>query len=166
MSCLTQEQLDTILNAVSTIKSRRMKILEATKMLLNYITIENGYSHNVFEASFDVNAWRDKTEGTTPAIFIVDDSSNEVRNAGKTRFVTWNTILFGVVKNYTIQEFEEHIADVQECLEHNASLGGLVSKIEVNNIVTDTQLFSEKENTHLYEMRIQFEYVRCFGDAK
>lgn len=154
-------------DAKAEINSRRGQILKVLSQVLDTIHTQNGYSHNVYEVSFDVNSWRDRSDGNTPVIYIVDDPASVERKAGKTRLYTWNLLLFGVTKDFdTLFEFEEHLADVEECLEHNGWLGGLANKIEVNSIKTDNQMFSEKTNTRLYEIAIQVEYVRCLGDAR
>ena len=121
---------------------------------------------DVCDVTFNVHSWNSVLESETPKLFIVDDAADVERQAGKTRFYTWKVLIFGVVKDREMDEFEQHLADVQECLEINGYLGGLVNKIEVNTIRTDNQLFSEKELTHLYEMGIQIEYVQCWGDAR
>lgn len=159
--------MDGIVATTTNLCSRRMKILEAVKGILNQITKTNGFCHDIDEASFDVNAWRDRLEGDTPAVFVVDDGTPSiVRMAGRQRQYKWKVLLFGVVKGMDIYEFEAHVADVQECVELNGYLGGLASKIEVNNILTDNQLFSEKEDTHLYELELQIEYIQCHGDPR
>lgn len=167
MPCLSKAIMDGIVASTANFNSRRMKILEAIKGILNQITIINGFSYDIDEASFDVNAWRDRLEGDTPAIFVVDDSTPSItRMAGKQRQYKWKVLLFGVVKGMDIYQFEDHLADVQECVELNGYLGGLVSKIEINNIITDNQLFSEKEDTHLYEIELQVEYIQCHGNPR
>ena len=153
MACIAPADMQAIVDKVSGLKSRRLRILKALQCVLDTITENNGYCHDICEASFDVNAWRDRLEGDTPVIFIVDDKVNNIqRMAGRQRQYRWKVILFGVVKGFDMDEFEQHIADVQECLEDNGALGGIASQIEVDAIRTDNQLFSEKEDTHLYEM--------------
>jgi len=80
--------------------------------------------------------------------------------------IGWRILLFGVCKGMDIIEFEEHLADIQECIEHNGYLGGIVSQIEIDGIRTDNQMFSEKTDTHLYEMELEIRYVRCHGNAR
>lgn len=167
MTCLTKDQCDTILASVQDYKSRRMKILEALRQTLETIKYDNGYCHTLQCASFDVNGWQDNTTETTPIIYIVDDKVNRIeRMAGKQRQYYWKVLLFGVCKGMSIEEFEDHIADVQTCIEDNGWLCGLASQTEVDTIQTDNQLFSEKENTHLWEMAIEIRYIQCHGDPR
>jgi len=136
------------------------------KKILETITKANGYSANIDEVSFDVKSWRDRTSERTPVIYIVDSDTQVTRHAGKTRLYTWRVLLFGMVKEEEIDTFEEFLADIQECVELNGWLGGIVAKSEVNNIITDNQLFSETEQTHLFEMQIQLEYCQPHGDTR
>lgn len=167
MPCLDYLKIQEIVNKVSTYKSRRMRILEALRLLLETLTTANGYSKDISEASFNVNGWQTRLEGDTPVIYVVDDGTPAIeRMAGRQRQYKWRVLLFGVCKGYDIVEFEEFLADIQECVEINGALGGIVSKTEVNNISTDSQLFSEKEDTHLFEIELQIEYVQCHGDPR
>jgi hypothetical protein len=167
MACISPTKCQEIKDSVAGLKSRRMKILESLRQVLETITEKNGYCHDIDEASFNVNAWRDRLEGDTPVIYIVDDKANNIqRMAGKQRQISWKVILFGIVKGFDIFEFEQHIADVQECLEDNGFLCGEVSQIEVDAIRTDNQLFSEKEDTHLYEMDLDIRYIQCHGNTR
>lgn len=167
MACLDPVKMKEIVDSVAGLKSRRMRILEALRQVLETITEQNGYCHDIDEASFNVNDWRARMEGDTPVIFLVDDQVKDIqRMAGKQRQYKWKVILFGVVKEKCIEEFEQHIADVQECIEDNGYLGGIVTKIEVDAIRTDNQLFSEREHTHLYEMDLQVEYIQCHGSVR
>lgn len=167
MACIPAAIMQAIVAEVSTIKSRRMRILESLRQVLETITEANGYCHDISDAKFDVNGWQDVGEGDTPVIYVVDDVANKIeRMAGKQRQIKWKVLLFGVCKGFDIFEFEQHIADVQECLEDNGALGGIVSQIEVDIIRTDNQLFSIKEDTHLYEIEIDIRYIQCHGDTR
>lgn len=167
MACIDPAEMQAIVSKVSGLKSRRMRILEALRCVLETITVNNGYCHDICEASFDVNSWRDRLEGDTPVIYLVDEKVNDIeRMAGRQRQYRWKVILFGIAKGFDIFEFEQHIADVQECLEDNGALGGIVSQIEVDAIRTDNQLFSEKEDTHLYEIEIDIRYIQCHGNTR
>jgi len=132
--------------------------------VLKTISIANGYKSNIKLVSFDVQLWRDLQESQTPSCFIVDGFDARKRQAGKTRFVTWVMDLFGTYKQTDIFSFEEFLADIQQCLEDNAVLAGTVSKVEVNGIRTDNQLFSGRDGTHLYNIEIQAEFCKAHGD--
>ena len=164
--CIEKAKFEEFLTECNTIKSRRGRILCMLAKVLNTISENRGYCLDVCDVSFDVHSWNSVLESETPKIFIVDDTADVERKAGRTRFYTWKVLVFGVVKEKEMEEFEEHLADVQECIEINGHLGGVVNKTEVNSIRTDNQLFSEKENTHLYEMEVQLEYVQCFADPR
>lgn len=167
MACLDAVKRQEILDAVAGLKSRRMRILEALRLMLETITKTNGYCHDICEAKYDVNGWRDSLEGDTPVIYVVDERVNKIeRMAGKQRQYYWKVILFGVVKGFDIFEFEQHIADVQSLIEDNIGLPPLFSQIEVDAIRTDNQLFSEKEDTHLYEIELEIRYIQCLGDVR
>lgn len=167
MPCLDYTKMQEIVANVSSYKSRRMKILEALRLLLETITTANGYSKDISEASFDVKNWQSRLEGDTPVIYVVDDGTPAIeRMAGRQRQYKWKVLLFGVCKGFDIVQFEEFLADIQECVEINGALGGIVSKIEVNNITTDSQFFSIKEDTHLFELELQVEYIQCHGDPR
>lgn len=167
MACIDPAKCQEIKDSVSGMKSRRMRILDSLRQVLDTITENNGYCHDICEASFDVNSWRDVTEGDTPIIYVVDDKTNKIeRMAGKQRQYYWKVLLFGVVKGMDIYEFEQHIADVQECIEDNGFLCGSASQTEVNGITTDNQLFSEKEDTHLFEMELEIRYIQCHSNTR
>jgi len=53
MTCLTPTKMGEIVAEVQGFKSRRMKILQALKLVLNTITVNNGYSRDIYEASFE-----------------------------------------------------------------------------------------------------------------
>lgn len=144
--------------------NRRGKILKALELVLKTIEKSNGYKTTVETVSFDVRMWNELEEAQTPSIFIVDGVAAVKRMAGKTRIYTWIIDLFGTFKETDIFTFEEFLADIKQCLEDNTSLAGTVSKVEVNNIRTDNQLFSGKDGTHLYNMEIQAEYCQAHAD--
>lgn len=158
-------QLEDINAMANTFKSRRLKILKALEATLNTIKKEDGYSNTVNLVTFDTKSWRDMAAPQTPSIFIIDDIVQIVRFAGKTREYVWTVRLFGVVKEFTLEEFEEHIADVEECIEDNNHLAGIVNKCEIQNVITDNQLF-ENTNNRLYEMELRVEFIRCLGNPK
>jgi hypothetical protein len=158
-------ELEDINTMANTFKSRRLKILKALEAILNTIKIENGYTNSVNLVTFDSKSWRDMAAPQTPTIFIIDDIVQITRFAGKTREYIWTIRLFGVVKEFTLEEFEEHIADVEECIEDNNHLAGIVNKCEIQNVITDNQLF-ENTNNRLYEMELRVEFIRCLGNPK
>lgn len=167
MPLATNEQQMQIQARIEDYRSRRAKIMVAIKEYLKLITKANGYSHSIQNVTFDVRSWDTVIESETPIIFVVDDKTTDiVRHVGKTREYTWMIKLFGIVKNKTLVEFEEVLSDIEECLENNFNLGGVVSKVEIDQIVTDNQMFSEKEDTHLFDMELSVEYIRCHGNPR
>ncbi len=139
----------------------------ALQSMLQLVKKANGYNHTVQNVSFDVRGWDDVIEAETPIIFIVDDRTENIkRYAGRGREYVWNIRLFGIVKERTFIEFEEIITDIEKCIEDNQQLVGLISKMEVDQVVTDNQLFSEKDGTHLFEIEVKVEYIRCLGDPE
>lgn len=159
------DQLQTIQNDANQYKSRRLRILKALEGVLNTIKKEDGYTNTVNLVTFDSKSWRDMAAPQTPSIFIIDDIVQIVRHAGKTREYVWTVRLFGVVKEFTLEEFEEHIADVEECIEQNSHLAGIVNKCEIQNVITDNQLF-DNTNNRLYEMELRVEFIRCHENPR
>lgn len=165
MAHLTIPEYEAIQALIAPLRSRRMKIIKSIQQILTTITVDRGYVHNIKDVRTDAKSWRDVSAPETPILFIIDDMVQIVRHAGKTREYTWTVKLFGVVKETTLEEFEEFIADVEQCIEDNSHLAGTVSKSEVNQIITDNQLF-DNTNTRLFEMDIQCEYIRCQGSPR
>lgn len=159
------DQLQAIQNDANQYKSRRLRILKALEGVLNTIKKEDGYTNTVNLVTFDSKSWRDMAAPQTPSIFIIDDIVQITRHAAKTREYVWTVRLFGVVKEFTLEEFEEHIADVEECIEQNSHLAGIVNKCEVQNVITDNQLF-DNTNNRLYEMELRVEFIRCHENPR
>jgi len=163
----TAAQIDIIVATFTNMKSRRAKILTALHGILELVKKSNGYNHTLQNVSFDVRGWDTVVEAETPIVFIVDDKTSSIkRHAGRQREYIWQIRLFGIVKERTLVEFEEIITDIEECIENNYTLAGTVSKVEINQVVTDNQLFSEKDGTHLFEIEIAAEYIRCHGSPE
>lgn len=162
---LTQPEWDSIIAQVNVYKSRRMKIIKAVQLILGTINTSRGYSTNVAEVRTDTKSWKDISAPETPAIFIVDDIVQIVRHAGKTREYVWTVRLFGVLKEYTLPQFEEFIADVEECIEVNSHLAGTVNKCEVQQVITDNQMF-DNTDTRLFEIELRCEFIRCYGNPR
>lgn len=162
MAALTLLEVQAIQLKINPLRSKRVRILQGLKLLLNTITKDRGYTHTVEEAGFDVKTWRDKTAEQTPVIYIVDDTAQLIKHAGCIREYTWTIRLFGVLKGKDLIDFEEFIADVEECIYDNNTLFGQVNKMECNQVTTDNQLFSELNDSgaHLYEIELGVEYTR------
>lgn len=155
----------TILNALS---SKRARLMKALLLLLPTITTSRGYTTNVETVSFNVKAWRDLPADQTPSIYIIDDQTKLIKHAGCIREYTWTVRLFGCVKDKDIMMFEEFIADIEECIYDNNTLFGQVNKVEVEEVTTDNQLFSEinDNGAHLFEMVLGVEYTRKARDPR
>ncbi|MDZ4810753.1 MAG: hypothetical protein SGI96_21160 [Bacteroidota bacterium] len=151
---------------IETIDSKRMRILEAMRLLLREVKVENGYKTEIMEVSYDVKMWRDKSIGQTPVVYIIDDTSNLVTHAGHIREYVWNIRLFGVIREKTIVEFEEFISDMETAIYDNNTLFGQCNLVRVREISTDNQLFSELDGTHLFEMNAEVLYTRKFDRPK
>lgn len=163
----THEQIDIVVAKISEIRSRRAKILKALEQILSLVKKANGYTHTLQNVTFDVRAWDDVVEAETPIVFIIDDKTNSIkRHAGRSREYVWCIKLFGIVKEKSMIDFEEIIADIEDCIENNYTLAGTVSKCEVDQVVTDNQMFSEKDGTHLFEIQLSAEYIRCHGNPE
>lgn len=162
---LTQAEHEAIQAKISGIKSRRMRILKAIQYYLQTIKMERGYSTNITDVRMDAKSWRDVSAQECPVVFIIDDMVQITRNAGKNRMYIWTVKIFGVVKERSFEQFEEFIADVEQCMETNNHLAGTVSKAEVNQLITDNQMF-DNTDTRLFEMDITCEYIRCLGNPK
>lgn len=167
LGTIPSEDLVNIKAKIDPYRSRRLKIFEGIRLLLGQVKKRNGYTQTVQEASFDVNAWRDSLEGDTPKIYVVDDGTPVIeRKAGRQREYVQKVNLFGVTKGLTFKTFEEHIADIEEMIENYGHICGVANRSEVANVITDNQLFSEKEDTRLYEMTVEVFFIRCHGDPR
>jgi hypothetical protein len=165
---LPLDQVQAILAVTNAIPSKRGRILKALSLLLPTITKTNGYNNSAEGVSFDVKSWADKTEDQTPWIYIVDDKTQITRHAGQMREFVWDIRLFGVLKGKDIMTFETFITDIEQCIYDNNSLFGNVNKMEVEEVTTDNQLFSEINDSgaHLFEMVVKMEYTRSARDAR
>jgi hypothetical protein len=160
MSELTQLEWEAINQKIAPIKSRRMKILIALQEILSTITTSRGYTDTVMDVRMDAKSWKDVSAPETPLIYIMDDIVQITRHAGKTREYVWTIRLFGVSKEKTLRDFEEFIADIEQCIEDNSHLCGTVNKCEINQVITDNQMF-DNTDTRLFEVELRCEYIRC-----
>lgn len=158
-------ELTDIQNMANQFKSRRLRILKALQAILKTITIANGYTRDIQDVRMDTKSWRDVSAPETPIAFLVDDTVQITRFAGKTREYIWTIRIFGVVKEYSLDEFEEFIADIEQCIEDNNHLAGIVNKCEINQVITDNQLF-DNTDTRLFEMELRVEFIRCLQSPR
>ena len=165
MADLTQPEWDSIQAECNVFKSRRMRILKAIQLILKTITTDRGYSMNVSDVTMDSKSWKDVSAPETPVIYIIDDMVQIERHAGKTREYVWTVRLFGVLKETSLEQFEEFIADVEQCIEDNSHLAGMVNKAEIQQVLTDNQLF-DNTNTRLFEIELRCEFIRCHGSPR
>lgn len=166
MPALSQAQVQAIQAQLLPIKSKRFRLMEAMRLLMESVTITNGYNTNVIEVSFDVKSWRDKSAPQTPVVYIIDDFTKITKHAGCVREYEWTIRLFGVCREKSMQEFEEFIADLEEAIMTNNSLFGEVNLMWVPEITTDNQMFSEFDGTRLYEMTVVLAFTRRFDMPK
>lgn len=165
MSDLTVPEWEALQASIATLRSRRLKIIKALQAILQTITTSRGYSIDIAEVRTDAKSWRDLSKPETPALFIIDDIVQIERHAGKTREYVWAVRIFGVVKETSFEQFEEFIADVEQCIEDNSHLAGTVNKCEVQQVITDNQMF-DNTDTRLFEIELKCEYIRCHGNPR
>lgn len=160
MAALTVAEVQAIQAIIQPIPSKRMRLMRGLKELLSTITTDRGYSKGVTEVTFDVKGWQAKTGPQTPCIYIIDDRQTITRHAGCVREYVHSFRVFGVVMDCTIEQFEAFISDVEQCLYDNNTLFGQVNKLEVPEVSTDNQLFSEQEQKYCFEVVVDCEYTR------
>jgi len=166
MSVLDQAQVIAIHDQIKNMQSKRGRIMEAIRLILQTITTANGYTENVCEVTYDVKGWRDKSEDQTPILYIIDDATSVTRHAGCVREYIWQIRIYGVYRQGDILKLEEFIADVEQCIYDNNTLISEVNKTEVVQITTDNQLFSVQNQTHLFEMVLAVEYTRSARNSR
>ncbi len=152
-------------------QSRRAKILKNLQAQLETITVEHGYTRDVYKVTMDVKGWRDTPEAETPTLYIVDDSTHYQYHAGRTTERTWTVSIFGVMRNCTQLELEEFISDVEVCLQANVTLymaesGKVIDHHRITGIVTDNQLFSEIDGTQLFKVTLDLIYTACVDNPR
>lgn len=142
--------------------SKRARILRGIELLLKTITKDAGYVEGLQNTSFDVKSWRDIAADQTPIAYIVDSNTVLVRHAGCIREYVWDIEVFGCVKEKDIWTFENVIADIEQAIDDNNTLFGEVNKMEVENILTDNQLFSQVQSNgaQLFSMIVKVEFTR------
>ncbi len=161
MAKLTLSEVQAVQTELNAIRYQRMRILKAVQRMLQTITKARGYTASVDEVLFEVNDSRSRSAGRTPVIYIVDNRVREIRHAGRTREMTWNVYLYVIVRDYEIEDFEDFIGDVEECLFDNNTLFGNISKLEIPNIITDQQMFNAIDGVFQAEIELEIEYIRC-----
>lgn len=149
-------------------RAQRSLILENLQRQLRTIKAADGYSRDIYDASFDVKTWDQLPEAETPMVYIIDQRTQYQYHPGRLVEVTWDINLFGIMKNASQMEMEDFIADIDICLTKNALLsfpetGQVVSHIRIRDIVTDNQLFSQVDNSQLFKITISLIYTKCYG---
>lgn len=148
--------------------SRRGQIFNNLIRQLQTITTDNGYAQNVISVSYIVKTWAQLTEPETPALFIVDETSQWKYHAGQRQEVTWQISIYGVMKNKNQFDMEELVSDIALCLSKNVVLsftdtGGVCSLIEIKDVVTDNQMFAEIDGSQLFKVIILVKYAPLYG---
>lgn len=149
--------------------AQRALILRNLQKQLRTITKADGYSANIYDASFDVKTWDQIPESETPMVYIVDENAQYTYHPGRLVEVTWDVSLFCIMKNRSQLEMEDFIADLDICLTKNAPLsfpetGPVINHIRIKNIITDNQLFSQVDNSQLFKMTLSLIYTKCYGN--
>jgi hypothetical protein len=152
-------------------RSRRARILKNLQRQLETITTANLYAHTVHKVTTHVRNWDETPAAETPCIYIVDETTNYLYNAGKLLEHEWFVALYGVMKQKSQLEMEEFIADIEECLNKNKTLGfpdspGPVAYMKIKNIITDNQLFSEVEGSQLFKVIVEIKYTGCIDNPR
>jgi len=163
MTSLTQPEVQEIDSQISGIRSKRGRIMEGLRLIFEQsIKRSNGYTVDLDEATFIIRGWQDRTKETTPVIYIVDDNQNRSRNAGCLRNYDWVIQLYVHYHGDNLIEFEEFIADVEECIDDNNTIAQQINKMEVENIISDGQLFASEDTAehHLAQITLGIIYTR------
>lgn len=153
-------------------QSRRARILENFIRQLQTITTANGYAVNVAKVSTDVRGWAETPEAECPILYVIDETTNYLYGPGKTTQREWILSVYGVIKNKDQFFMEELIADIETCLFKNVTLSfdgeipGPVSHMRIQNIVSDSQMFSQIEGSQLFKMTVQLLYVACVDNVR
>lgn len=166
MAILTVPEVQAIQAEIVNIRSKRMRLLRSMQLLLQTITKSRGYNTDIVEVSFDVKSWRDKSGPQTPVAYIIDDTTILRKHAGCIREYEWTLRIFGVVREKTIQEFEEFISDIEEAIYDNNTLFGEANLMWIPEITTDNQLFSGLDGTHLFEAATSVAFTRRYNRPK
>lgn len=147
---------------LATMPSKRARLLKGLEYLFKSVTKGNGYIVGAENVSFDVKGWRDLPADQTPVVYLIDGVTLPVRHAGCVREYVWDIEVFGCVKDKDIWTFESFISDLEQAIDDNNTLFGEVNKMEVENILTDNQLFSQiQENgAQLFSMIVKLEFTR------
>lgn len=153
------------------IRSHRGRILVALKRQLDTIMKVNGYATDVNAVKIDLRNWSELPEAETPVLFIVGDQSQNSYGPHKHLEVSWTVLLIGYMRNRSQLELEEWIADIEECLWKNLTLGfedapKVCNHFRIQEIVVDNQMFSELPGAQIFRVNLQINYTRCAGDPR
>lgn len=162
MAILTQPEIIVIKNKIIGIKSKRGRIMEGLRLILETITKNRGYTQTLDEATFVIRGWEDRTKDNTPVIYIVDDNQLRSKNAGQIRNYDWVINLFAHYYGEDLIEFEEFLADIEECIDDNNTIASEINKMEVEQIISDGQLFASNDTSehHLAQITLGILYTR------
>lgn len=166
MPTLTIPEVQAIQAELLPIKSKRHRIMYAMQKLLKTVDQAHGYNQNIYDCTFDVKGWRDKAAHESPTVYVIDDTTILKTHAGCVREYEWTLRLFGVVREKSIQEFEEFMSDVEEAIYTNNTLFGECNLMRIPEITTDNQLFSGLDGTHLFEVVCTVLYTRRYDQPK
>lgn len=168
MSQISIPEVQQIQTLLAQMPSKRARILKGLELLLKTVNKDNGYVVGLTNVSFNVKGWRDLPADQTPVAYIVDSNTILVRHAGCVREYIWDIEVFGCVKDKDIWDFENCIADVEQSIYDNNTLFGEVNKMEVENILTDNQLFSQVQDNgaQLFSMVVKMEFTRRARNAR
>ena len=163
MTSLTQPEVQEIDSKISGIRSKRGRILEGLRLILQKsITRANGYTVDLDEATFVMRGWQDRTKENTPVLYIVDDVQTRPRNAGQIRGYDWIIQIYAQFHGDDMIAFEEFLADIEECIDDNNTIAQQINKMEVEGIISDGQLFASNDTDehHLAQITIGVIYTR------
>lgn len=169
MTSLTQTEVQEIDAKISGLRSKRARIMEGLRLIFKKsIKRSNGYTVDLDDSTFVIRGWQSRTKDNTPVIYIVDDNQIRPRNAGSIRTYDWVIQLYVHYYGEDLLEFEEFIADVEECIDDNNTIAQQINKMEVENIISDGQLFSSEDTSehHLAQITLGIMYTRKARDPR
>lgn len=139
---------------------------------LETISVANGYAQDVIKVTTNVKNWNDTAAAETPILYLIDEDTTPIYNAGKHVEWEWRIGVFGVMKGYDQLTMEELISDVQDCAFRNQTLSfdgerpGPCAQIRIGSIITDNQLFSEIEGSQLFKVMLTIKYTACADNPR
>lgn len=163
MAELTIPEVQAIQAQLATIPTRRGRIFKAMELLLSTLTTSRGYNHDVVTVTTDGLPWENLTTGQVPAITIDDFNTELVTHAGQVREYNLIMLVYGVVREMDLYQFEAFITDVEKAIYDNNSLFGQCNLMRVKNIMTDANFNARIDGTRVFQCMVECLYTRNFN---